>query len=261
MPKFTFTKLEDIPETLRGEAKETEDKKGFEIELVSGTFRDKNIEVSRERDQLKTVVEGYKSAFGDDPNAVATELKEARVVVQQVKDGKIKATDAIDAEVNRRTESVKTELGAQIKALSEKLAESDSKLTASEQRRKSMIVRQKIAEVVMDPANGANPAAIADFEARGLNVFRVKDDDTLVAMQGDAMIYGADGTSSMSPKEWLAKVLKDSPYLAKSSSGGGAGGEGNGKGVYGTNFDEKTWASMSPADRMREGRKARAAQG
>lgn len=257
MPKFTFAKVEDIPEALRGEAKETEDKKGFEIELVSATFRDKNIEVSKERDQLKTVVEGYKAAFGDDPNATSTELKELRVLGQQVKDGKVKGTEQIEAEVARRTESVKTELGSQIKALSDRAAAAETKLGESETRRKSMIVKQQIAAAVMDPANGANPQAIADFEARGLGVFRVKDDDTLVAMQGDAMIYGADGVSSMTPKEWLAKVLKDSPYLAKGSAGGGAGGD-KGKGVYGTNYDEKTWASMSPADRMREGRKAKA---
>ena len=260
MPKFTFAKLEDIPETLRGEAKETEDKKGFEIDLVSASFRDKNIEVSKERDQLKTVVEGFKTAFGEDPNATATELKELRVIGQQVKDGKIKGTEQIEAEVLRRTEAVKTELGTQIKAASDRATLAEQKFAESEGRRKSMIVRQQIAAAVMDPANGANPAALADFEARGLGVFRVKDDDSLVAMQGDAMVYGADGVSSMTPKEWLAKVLKDSPYLAKASNGGGAGGDAkNGKGMYGTGFDEKTWASMSPADRMREGRKARAA--
>lgn len=258
MPKFTFAKLEDIPDTLRGEAKETEDKKGFEIDLVSATFRDKNIEVSKERDQLKTVVEGYKTAFGEDPNATATELKELRVIGQQVKDGKIKGTEQIESEVARRTETVKTELGTQIKAASDRATLAEQKYAESEGRRKSMIVRQQIAAAVMDPANGANPAALSDFEARGLNIFRVKDDDSLVAMQGDAMIYGADGVSSMTPKEWLAKVLKDSPYLAKSSSGGGAGGDAkNGKGMYNTGIDEKTWGSMAPADRIREGRKAR----
>jgi hypothetical protein len=258
MPKFTFAKVEDIPEALRGEAKQTEDGKGFEIDLVSASFRDKNIEVSKERDQLKTVVDGYKATFGDDPNKTAAELTELRTVSQQVKDGKLKATGDIEAEVARRTEAVKTDLSAQIKAASDRATAAETKLGESETRRKAMIVKQQIAAAVMDPANGANPAAIADFEARGLGIFRVKDDDTLVAMQGDTMVYGADGASSMTPKEWLAKVLKDSPYLAKSSSGGGAGGQGNGKGVYGTEFDEKTWSSMDPAARLRAGRKAAA---
>ena len=127
MPKFTFAKIEDIPDALRGEAKETEDKKGFEIDLVSASFRDKNIEVSKERDQLKTVVDGYKTVFGDDPNTTATELKELRVIGQQVKDGKIKGTGDIEAEVARRTEAVKTDLGAQIKAVSDRAAVAEQK--------------------------------------------------------------------------------------------------------------------------------------
>lgn len=256
MPKFTFAKLEDIDEALRGEAKQVGDK--FEIELVSASFRQKNIDVSKERDQLQAVVNAFKSAIGEDPNAVATELTELRQVNQQVKDGKLKATGDIEAEVARRTEAVKSELTSQIKAQSDRAADFEGKYTASEQKRRTMIVRQAIASVVMDPANGANPAALADFEARGLNVFRVKDDDSLVAMHGDAVIYGTDGATPMSPKEWLGKVLKDSPYLAKGSSGGGAGGDNNGKGMYGTGIDEKTWNSMTPADRLREGRKARA---
>lgn len=257
MPKFTFAKVDEIPEELRGEAKAGDGGK-FEIELVSASFRNKNIEVSRERDQLATVVTAFKTTIGEDPNAVATELTELRAVSQQVKDGTLKASKDIEAEVGRRTEAVKSELTSQIKAQSDRASAAEEKFGSSELKRKTMIVKQAIAAAVMDPANGANPQALADFEARGLSFFRVKDDDSLVAMQGDAIVYGADGATPMAPKEWLGKVLKDSPYLAKGSNGGGAGGDLKGKGVHGTNLDEKTWSGMQTADRMREARKARA---
>jgi hypothetical protein len=47
-------------------------------------------------------------------------------------------------------------------------------------------------------------------------------------MDGEAIIYGADGATPMTPDEWLAKLRDSAPYFCKNSNGGGAtGNQGN----------------------------------
>jgi hypothetical protein len=58
-------------------------------------------------------------------------------------------------------------------------------------------------------------------------VFKVDANGQLVAKDGDAIIYGADGATPMSPSEWVrGKLREQAPYFYKNSSGGGATGGG-----------------------------------
>lgn len=250
MPDITFKTKDEIPESLREFAKETDG--GFKVGVVHESFRDKNIALAKERDTLKTTVEAF-ADLGDDPKKLVAELTDLRDIAQKVKDGTLKKTDEIQAEAERRADAkvkgVKDELEAQKKLT----AAAEAKAATYEGNYKALTVKQAISQAVLGDS-GANPEALPDILSRANSVWRVSEEGKLVAKDGDTTIYGSDG-EPITPKEWLGKLIKDAPYLGKQSSGGGAS-HGDGKGVQGTGIAPDAWAKMSATDRLNAARKA-----
>jgi hypothetical protein len=58
-------------------------------------------------------------------------------------------------------------------------------------------------------------------------------------------MYGADGSTPMTPMEWLAKLREEKPFLFKQSEGGGSGGGGRPGGLSQADLQK-----MSPVERM-----------
>ena len=87
MPDIYFKTMDEIPEGLREHVKTVDGKLSINVvpkkELDS--FRDNNIGLLRERDELKGVVSKYAS-IASDPDALATELTKLRDVEKQVKE-------------------------------------------------------------------------------------------------------------------------------------------------------------------------------
>jgi hypothetical protein len=88
-------------------------------------------------------------------------------------------------------------------------------------------VDRALTDVVLDESMGVHPKALADILGRAYQVFEVSDDGKLTPKRGEAVVYGADGVTPMSPKEWVQSLKEDAPYFFKGSNGGGSnGGEG-----------------------------------
>jgi hypothetical protein len=87
---------------------------------------------------------------------------------------------------------------------------------------------------------GVAETAMDDVVRRGRDVFRLKD-DKVVPMDGEHTLYGDDGITPLTMKEWLAGLAEKAPHLFKASKGGGAqnGGDGGG-GAYTTKAQFKT---------------------
>jgi hypothetical protein len=100
----------------------------------------------------------------------------------------------------------------------------------------------------MSKDSGANPEALPDILSRASRTFTVTEKGQVVAMDGDAVLYGADGATPMSPREWLGKVIEEAPYLSKSSAGGGAAGNRGDEKFGGMSADE--FNKLSPQRRM-----------
>lgn len=255
MPKITYDTKDAVPEALREIAQEADGK--FVIDVVPASFRDKNIELLRERDKMVGTLGKFKEVIGhEDVDKFVSEFGELRTTAQLVKDGKLTKKEEIEAEVARRTEAQKGSLEQQIRDAAKKAQEAEARANDYASKWKTTVVEQALTQAVMAEGSGANPAALPDILARGRQIFRVKEDGSLVAMQGDQMLYGADGESSMKPTEWLGKLLKEAAYLGKASAGGGATGNSSGKGTYG--MSEDAWNKLSPQERLT---RARAAQG
>jgi hypothetical protein len=255
MPTITFKTKEEIPESLQQHATEAADGT-WKVGVVHESFRDKNTALLKERDTLAHALQTYKSVVGDtDPDALKNELEALRETAQMVKDGKLSKKEDIEAEVARRLQAKEAALTEQIKASATKAEEASRRAQDFEARWKTTIVDRAISEAVLAGDSGINPSALPDIMSRASRVFRAKEDGTLVAMQGDTIIYGEDGETSMKPKEWLRQVLKEAPHFAKPSAGGGANG-GNEKGVAGSGLSESEWAKLPATERLTRARNA-----
>lgn len=256
MPKFIVAKREDIPAGLEpDDIKEVDGK--FEVNVVSHKthtgFRDNNLSLARERDELKNKLTQYVDTVGDDIGAFGTDLQELRAIRQQVKDGKLKTTKDIDAAIEDRLKQSKDALDARLaKVEADKSAEKD-RGDKYESLYKRGTRNQAVTNAVLSSDSGVNPAALPDILARAERIFHVEEDGSLVAKDGDAIIYGEDAKSSLSPKEWLTKLLAEAPYLGLQNSGGGAGGGNGGKQTYG--MSKEAFDKLSPDQRVTLARK------
>lgn len=254
MPEIVLAKQEDFPEGLREHAKAKEDGSGFVVNVVLKSaldeFRNNNNSLKSEKDALTGKVQSFIELIGEeDPEKAKALLTELRNVNQQVKDGKLKGTDAIEAEVLRRLDKVKEGFAGQLKELGEKLAASEKSRSEIQAEFDQSKVDQLITSAVLAEDSGVNPAALSDVLTRARGVYRVKE-GKVVAMDGDAVIYGSDGVTPLPAKEWLAKVIEEAPYLAKQSTGGGAAGGGSSKGANGFNSPE--FMKQSPEERLKQ---------
>jgi hypothetical protein len=222
MPEIKFKTKDEIPEEFRAEAKEADG--AFTVNVVLNTklaeFRDRNIAVMQERDGLKAKVTTFETLIGADPEKFKAELEALRAVDQQVKDGKLTSSKAIDEEVSRRLNEGKTGYETQIKTLaSERDNERRSRETV-EQKYKRSIIDREVTNAALSGEAGINPAALPDILTRAHGIFQVGDNDALVAKKGDTILYGSDGVNPLSPKEWLKKLVLEAPHFTKLSSAG-----------------------------------------
>lgn len=251
MPIFTFDSLEVIPESLRSFAKGEGDK--VQINLVPqeklDEFRDTNINLVKERDELAKQVEVLAPIVGDDPAAFSAALTELRSMEQRVKDGALTDSRKIEEEVIRRTEDMKKTLEDQIRAAQKEGANWKAKAGEIEATYKRTLVSTAIKDAAIDPELGVLPGAIGDLLSRAQSVWRAGDDGRVLAFQGDLQLYGADGGSPLTPKEWIVKLKDEAPHYFKGTHGGGAGGDGGGaRGALGKTVQEMR--GMKASDKL-----------
>lgn len=253
MADWKFASKDEVPEDLRGDAKEVDGK--WVVSVVSKAklteFRDNNINLAQERDRLKAANEIYVK-LGDDPEKLAKELGELRDTAQLVKDGKLKGSDTVEAAVAERVKAAKEAFDAQRVELAAKLSASEARAKEIDGKFRRSVVDREITNAVLAEDSGINPAALPDVLARAYGTYQVTDDGKLVAKNGDTVIYGQDGVTPMKPKEWLGKVLENSPYLGKQSAGGGANG-GDGKGAK-HGMSDAEWDKLDPVERINRAR-------
>lgn len=257
MPDIVYDALDKVPEGLREHAKEQDGKVVVKVvpQVKLDEFRQTNITLSQERDALKAQFEPLKKLIGEDVKAFEDELTELRSTVQKVKDGTLKGTDAIQAEVAQRVAQMRgdyerqlAEKATEVSAWKQQAAEADQKFRRS-------LVDRAVTDAVLNEKSGAEPRALPDILSRAYAVFQVDDAGKLVAKDGEAVIYGSDGATPMTPIEWLSKLKSDAPYFFKSSTGGGASGSQGSKDYGG--MTKEQFQKLPAAERLRIAREKR----
>ena len=254
MPDIVYTTLEEIPEGLRDGAVKKEDGK-FIVKVVLQArldeFRERNITVSQERDALNAQIAKVKPFVGEDPDAFAKRMTELEEIATKVKDGSLKGTDAITAEVNNRVEAMKADFQRQLQEQAQLAVKEKNNASGWEERYNKTKIDAAVTDAVLNPNSGALGEALADIKTRAYAIFKVGADGNIIAMDGQAIKYGADGTTPMTPLEWLLDLRKKAPYLFKGSSGGGAQGGSNSKDDPTFGLGAEKFNALKPEDKLK----------
>lgn len=228
MPIFTFESLDAIPESLREFAKAEGEKVLINLvpEAKLSEFRDTNITLVKERDALKSQVDTLAPIVGDDPEAFSNVLNELRATAQRVQDGQLTDTRKIEEEILRRTDDMRKTLEEQVRGSQKETGHWKTQAAQLDATLKRTLVANHIKDAAIDPESGVLPLAIGDILRKAGDVWRATDDGKVLAYQGELQLYGGDGGSPLTPKEWIAKLKEESPHYFKGTGGGGAGGNG-----------------------------------
>ena len=170
-------------------------------------------EAQRQLDEFKKQFEGI------DP--VAT--KELLAKLNQGEEAKLIAEGKLDEVIKQRTARMQAEFEA-------KLKETESKMTAAEQRaarRDAQVLENQIRQAATKA--GLHEFAIDDALLRARTQFSLSAEDTAVALGSDGQpVYGKDGQTPLSLKEWFESMKTAAPHwFPAGSSGSGAGGNSN----------------------------------
>jgi hypothetical protein len=173
-------------------------------------FRNTNVALIKERDELKKRFEGI------DPDEVRTLADEKRKLeeAQQLKAGEVEKV------IEARVKSLRGELDKQI-----------STLTSERDGLNARLVTIQIDQGIIATASkrGLRATAIPDITARARNLFKlVNGVPTAFEADGQTVRPGKDGVTPMTLEEWVDAQVSEAPHLFESNAGGGAAGNGSG---------------------------------
>ena len=263
MATLSYDSLSEVPEDLRDNAKEGDD--GKYLVNVTGAekikeFRDNNIKLSKERDDLTGALAQYENVTGVQLPDIgdgklsdfAKALEGLRATKKKVDDGKLveetSLEEAAAARVTEVTAGFKTQLAEMAK---DRDAHRDGR-KAADTRADAMMVENAIRLVASHPDVAMIDKAVQMILPDAIKTFRVEDDGKIIPKSKDGtIIYGSDGVSAKSIKEWLLEQREERDFLFKGSKGGGA--SGNTDNTPGR-LNAKELGAMKPADRIKYAR-------
>lgn len=230
MPNLMYDTLDACPQDLREFAKPIDGQEGkVQVSVVPkksiDEFRDNNIKLTKERDTLLQQLDPLKAIVGEDAETFKLSLDELRQTAQRVKDGELKESRGIEEALARRTDELRKDYDNRLQSEGKEKAAWRQKAESADQTLRRERVMAAIKDAAMNEGSGVQATAIGDVTMNALQIFRCDDHGRIIPYEGDAPIYGADGTSPMTPTEWLQRLKEVKPHLFKQSQGGGAGGD------------------------------------
>lgn len=167
------------------------------------------------------------------------QTKELLSKINQSEEARLIAEGKIDEVIKSRTERMKAEYEA-------KLSETERQAQQAMERAKKrdlQVLENQIRQAAAE--SGVHKNAYEDVLLRARNVFSLSDNDEAVALGADGNpVYGKDGSTPLSPKEWLESLRDNAPHLFPAQA------SGSGAGSTGTSIGGRTKRSeMSTAER------------
>jgi hypothetical protein len=230
--KFKFKSKDEIPAELLPLYAEREgawvlDVDGAVEKSKVDEFRNTNVALLKERDELKKRFEGI------DPDEVRKLADEKRRLEEA---GQLKA-----GEVERVFES-------RVKALKADFDKQVAAVTSERDTLNARLASIQIDQGVISAASkrGLRASAIPDITARARGTFRlVNGVPTAFEPDGLTARHGKDGVTPMTLEDWVDAQVSEAPHLFESNAGGGAVGNGSGgvgnKTPVRNPFKKETW--------------------
>jgi hypothetical protein len=194
-------------------------------------FRNNNITLTKERDELKQRFEGI------NPEEVRKLAEEKRRLEEEAQ---LKAGE-VDKVVEKRVTAARTELEKQLGAITSERDALNARLVAIQ-------IDQGVTAAATK--RGLRATAIPDITARARGVFRlVEGVPTAFEADGKTVRTGKDGVTPMTLEEWVDGQVSEAPHLFESNAGGGAAGNASGGSASGARasgtlrnpFRRETW--------------------
>lgn len=235
MATLTYDSLSDVPESLRESAKEGEGGK-YTVKVAPAEkiteFRENNVKLSQERDELVGKVSQYEQVTGvslDDLGEgklsdFAKMLESLRETKKKVDDGALVENTSLEEAAASRVTEVTNNFKAQLAEMAKERDAHKERAKSAEERANQMMVENSIRLAASDPDVAMLDKAVGLVLPSAFKTFRIEE-GKLVPKTGDGtVIYGSDGVTPMTVKEWLLKQRDDNEFLFKGSKGGGAAG-------------------------------------
>lgn len=240
MPILHYKTKEDVPAELQEVATQvTEDgdlKGQFAVNVVArkklDEFRDNNtamaakLETAEQRSRRIAAAAGIANLEDFDAEEFSKEQTALRDTARKVADGKLQASDAIEAELSKRTEAMRSKYEQSLQESHVEKIALKGRVEKAESDYKRTFVDKQVLSTAQDPSLGLEPTALMDVLAKAYEVFVVEEDGSLTPREkSGATMWGEDGTSKMTMKEWIdLRLRKQAPHYFKKSNGGGAAG-------------------------------------
>jgi hypothetical protein len=262
MATLSYESLSAVPEDLRDAAKEEEGK--YVVSVTSAgkikEFRDNNIAVTKERDALQVAIAQYETVTGvplpdlEDGKLsdFASVLETLRDTSKKVSDGKLVEETSLEEAAAARVTEVTNNMKDQLATMAKDRDAHKTAREKAERRHDAMMVENAVRIASADPDVAMIENAVAMLMPDALGTFRVGDDGKLTPKHSDGtIIYGSDGVTAKSIKEWLLEQRETHGYLFKGAKGGGSSGSsdtGSGR------LSQTELAKMKPAERLKYAR-------
>lgn len=180
-------------------------------------FRNNNIRLRQDSEKL---VEAAKRFDGIDPD----KYREYKEKAESIDDKELLDKGKVDELVAKRIEALNTEHKSQLDALNKKVVEVTEESDKRKRKLSELLVNDALTKSVGEIGK-LQPGALQDIQNRARAVWHVEDDGSIVAKSPEGNhLYGADGITKITMKEWMDGQAKDSPYLFMQNTGGGSGG-------------------------------------
>lgn len=172
-------------------------------------------------DKFKKVSEQVKAFDGLDIDKIKTLQKQ----MEENEEMRLLAEGKTEEVVNRRIENMKRDFDAQLAAREQKLTEFQSVLKTKDEKLAELVIDGQIREAYV--GLDFEPAAMEDTLMVGRKTFIMDENGKAVPRDSHGnLIFGKDGKTPITAKEWLENLSETKKYLRRQSIGAGAQGGG-----------------------------------
>jgi len=233
MPSISLDQaaFDSLSPDIQGLAKKDEASGRFIVDMVPDSFRQQNIALVQERDNLKSTFEAFTGLVGEkDPVKFKTTWDELLGLKQKLSDKELVDQTSFEKALETRTAEMRQTHEASASNFQKTIAQMQADIEAQAIKSEREELRYNIQLLLGNPASEFNQAATVDIVSRAMNIFKKNKDGNWIATSGGQIMYD-DAAVPLTFETWLKKLAVEVPYYLKPSAGGGAGG---GRGAAGT---------------------------
>lgn len=210
-------------------------------------FRDNNIKLMKELEEMKQKLETFKDID-------VTKYNDAMKKLEGIKDKKLLDDGRIQELLDTKTGRMKQDYETQIDALGKSNAELDKQVNGFKKRLAEITIDNTIQINVTSLSAKTAKGAMEDIIARGRRIFAM-DHETNIAVARNPEtgnpIFGKDATTPITIKEWVEDLPTSAPHFFEGSAGsGGVGGVGS-DGERRIGMTKEEFAKLPASERLK----------